>query len=410
MAGITGQGTTFNLPNYVGELFAVSPTDTPFLSSIGGLTGGEKAAGVIDQWQTYDLRNADKHRQRLEGADAPTAEGRARGNVINAVEIHQEKIETSYTKQSTPGQFASTGSAHTGAVGLAGMNPVQAEHPWQVEQALKQVARDIEKGFVNGTFQLPSDNATARKTRGLLPAITTNVTDSGTIVGDGASTFAVNGDITETSHGLSVGDPVVARTITSDAIGVVDDEQIYYVLTAADANTFTIAATLGGATITFPGTTGAITFYEPADLTAVMVLDTMQSVYENGGIMEMDTATLMAPPGLQRALTKLFVTDKGYQEQSREIGGVRVRTILTDFGEFNTMMNRHMPSGALAVVSLEQCAPRFLEVPGKGFLFVEELATTGSADKDQIYGEIGLKYGNERAHGKIVGVKKPAAA
>ena len=35
MAGITGLGTTFNLPNYHGELFAVSPTDTPLLSEIG---------------------------------------------------------------------------------------------------------------------------------------------------------------------------------------------------------------------------------------------------------------------------------------------------------------------------------------------------------------------------------------
>ena len=25
MAGITGQGTTFNLPNYTGELFAITP-------------------------------------------------------------------------------------------------------------------------------------------------------------------------------------------------------------------------------------------------------------------------------------------------------------------------------------------------------------------------------------------------
>lgn len=410
MAGITGQGTTFNLPNYVGELFAVTPTDTPFLSSIGGLSGGEKAVGVIDQWQTYDLRDADKHRQRLEGADAPTAEGRARGNVINALEIHQEKIETSYTKQATTGQFASTGSAHTGAVGLAGTNPVMAEHPWQVEQALKQIARDVEKGFVNGIFQLPSDNVTPRKTRGLLPAITTNVTDSGTIVGDGASTFAANGTITETSHGLSVGDPVVARTITGDAIGVVDDEQIYYVLTAPDANTFTIGAVAGGSTITFPGTSGAITFYEPAALTKAMVLDTCQLAYENGGLMEGETATLMTGPSLARALTYLFVTSSNYQEQSRMVGGVRMRTLLTEFGDLNVMLNRHMPSGALAIVSLEQCAPRFLEVPGMGFLFVEELSKTGSASKDQVYGEIGLRYGNERTHGKIVGVKKPAAA
>ena len=31
MAIVNGQGTTFNLPNFVGELFAITPTETPFL-------------------------------------------------------------------------------------------------------------------------------------------------------------------------------------------------------------------------------------------------------------------------------------------------------------------------------------------------------------------------------------------
>jgi hypothetical protein len=42
MSGIVGMGTTYNLPNYVGELFAITPEDTPLLSSIGGLTGGKR--------------------------------------------------------------------------------------------------------------------------------------------------------------------------------------------------------------------------------------------------------------------------------------------------------------------------------------------------------------------------------
>jgi hypothetical protein len=41
MAGITGQGTTFGLPNYTGELMQISPSETPFLSAIGGLNGGK---------------------------------------------------------------------------------------------------------------------------------------------------------------------------------------------------------------------------------------------------------------------------------------------------------------------------------------------------------------------------------
>lgn len=410
MAGNLGQGTTFDLPNFVGELFSVTPTDTPFLSSIGGLTGGEPADATLFQWQGYDLRNADKLRQRLEGANAPTAESRVRFNVTNVVEVHQEALEISYTKLAATGQFNSTGSSHPGSVGIAGMNPVMNEMDWQTEQHLKQIARDVERGFVNGVFQNPSDNLTPRRSRGILAATVTNVNDQGTLVGDGASTIAANGNITETSHGLSPGDTVIARVLASDAIGVLEEEWLYYVLTTADANTFTLGATPTGATITFPGASGTADFYTTAELTKGMVIDLLQSAYDNGGIMESETATLLSNSTLKRALTKLFVTDANYQEQSRTVGGVRVSTIETDFGILNVMLNRHMPSGALEVVSLEECAPMFLPIPDKGFLFVEPIAKQGAAERAQIYGEIGLKYGNERKHAKQLAVHKPAAA
>src|SRR5690349_14833773 len=99
MSGITGVGTTYNLPNFVGELFGTSPEDTPFLSAVGGLTGGESVASTIFTWQSYDLRDAADDRQRTEGADAPTAEGRARANGSNVLEIHQEQVAVTYTKQ-----------------------------------------------------------------------------------------------------------------------------------------------------------------------------------------------------------------------------------------------------------------------------------------------------------------------
>ena len=37
---VSGIGTTWNLPNYSGELFTADPIQTPLLSMIGGLTGG----------------------------------------------------------------------------------------------------------------------------------------------------------------------------------------------------------------------------------------------------------------------------------------------------------------------------------------------------------------------------------
>lgn len=330
MPGITGMGTTFNLPNYVGELFAVTPEDTPFLSAIGGLTGGRPANSTHFTWSGYDLRDAATDRQRVEGADAPTAEGRARFSVMNVVEIHQETVATSYTKQAATGQFGDIGAAHPNVDGVSGANAVMDEHGWQVTQALKQIARDVEATFIAGTFQDPATNATPRKTRGLMEAITTNAVDAN----DG-----------------------------------VDDQP----------------------------------------LTEDMILGLMQSVWENGGISESETATIMANAWQKRQLTNIFVTQKNYQEQTRNVGGVNLQTIETDFGRLNIMLNRYMPASELAVVSLEQCAPRFLPIPGKGFLFQEELAKTGASERTQIYGEIGLEYGNERTHGKIINLTTTAA-
>ena len=40
--------------------------------------------------------------------------------------------------------------------------------------------------------------------------------------------------------------------------------------------------------------------------------------------------------------------------------------------------------------------------PGKGNFFLEPLAKTGAAEKYQLFGQIGLDYGFEKLHGKLV--------
>lgn len=314
MAGITGMGTTYNLPNYVGELFGTSPEDTPFLSAIGGLTGGVSETATIFTWSTYDLRDADAGRQRKEGAPAPDAEERTRANGSNVLEIHQESVEVSYTKQGAKGLVAATQ--------VLGSQAVQDELSWQLTQAFKQVARDVEKGFITGSYNLPTDNTTVRKTRGLLEAITTNVVTNST-----------------------------AAALTED-----------------------------------------------------MVLDLMQEAWENGGIQESETRTVIVGAKQKRALTKIFIKDAGYKEATRNVGGVNLSTFETDFGTCNIMLDRYMPADTLAVVSLEECKPHFMEIPGKGHFFAEPLAKTGASDKVQLYGEIGLGYGNEAKHAKITGL------
>lgn len=318
MPGITGLGTTFNLPNYVGELFNTSTEDTPFLSAIGGLTGGRATNSTVFVWSTYDLRNADATRQRLEGQDAPTAEERVRQQGSNVLEIHQEQVAVSYTKQAATGNL--TASSTTNPF-TQGMNAVQDELGWQLTQAFKQVARDVEKSFLVGTYLLPPDNGQARRTRGLLQGITTNVID-----GAGAA------------------------------------------------------------------------------LTEDLILDLMERTWTNGGIQEGETRTLICGSWVKRQLTKLFITDKNYREDTRNVGGVSLQTFETDFGRTNIMLDRYMPADTLAVVSLEECTPVFLEIPGKGHFFAEPLAKTGASEKVQLYGEIGLDYGNQMKHGKLYGL------
>ncbi|MFJ5143304.1 DUF5309 family protein [Streptomyces sp. NPDC088707] len=399
MAGsITGMGTTFNLPNYTGELFALTPTETPLLSAIGGLTGGGMTTATEFEWETYDLRDPAQ-RTRTEGADAPTAESRVRGNVKNVVQIHQEAVSVSYTKQAAIGQVASPQSAPFNHGG--GSNPVTNELDWQVTQALKQMALDVNWSFINGQHANPTSNATARQTRGLLSAITTNRIAKG-VTTTGAT--SATDTITATGHGLVDGDKIVF-TATGAATGIVAG-RIYFV-DAVDANTFKVSTSAGGAAITL-GTATGIAYTNPWEtaLTPAHVGDLLQLAYDNGGISEQETATFIVNSAQKRALSNAFAEAYGkFTETSRTVGGVAVDTIVTDFGTLSVMMDRHMPQDVLTVASLEQLMPVFLNIPGKGVFFEEELAKTGASDKVQLYGEVGLKYGSEKAHAVMTGLK-----
>jgi hypothetical protein len=313
MATVSGQGTTFNLPNYTGELFSVAPSDTPFLSAIGGLGGGKVTTSVEFEWQTEDLESTSANNSKVEGAAAPTASGVSRSNVSNVVEIHQEAIEVSYTKQSTVG-------LHSG-INNEEANPVRDELAHQIMMKLRKVAVDVEKSFLSGVYAKPANNSTPRTTRGVLTAITTNV-------------FANGG-------------------------------------------------------------TGRA-------LTKAIVDNALRDMYTNGATLNQASTVLMLGPAQKIALSNLYAAATLNQPtQTRNIGGVAIDTLVTDFGIFGVMVNRWFPAGQIGVVDLSVCHPVFLTNPSKGNLYVEPLAKTGASDKYQVYGEIGLEYGPEIYHGLI---------
>lgn len=393
MSGITGLGTTYDLPNYTGLLYQLTPTDTPFFSAIGGLTGGGQATSTEFEWQTEDLRAASQPAV-VEGATAPTAQERVRANVTNVCQIHQEKVSVSYTKLAAFGAKAGTNNELT--------NPVRNELDHQVELMLKQMVRDIEFSLLRGTYQKPSDNTTARKTRGLLSAVSTNSIDV-----KGAALPTVTGTastdvIASTAHGLSNGDSVVFTALTG---GTGLSTNTGYFVVNKNTNDFQVSLKKGGTAVNFTTDVTAATAYGLTPLTTTHIDDLLQSVYDGGGITESGTATLILNSAQKRRISAVYAAAYGkFVETSRNVGGVNLTTIETDFGVLNIMLNRYMPKYQIAVASLEQCQPVFLEVPGKGHFFAEPLSKTGASEDVQLYGEVGLAYGNEAAHGLLSGL------
>lgn len=390
MSGITGLGTTYNLPNYTGILFGLTPAETPVFSAIGGLTGGMQAVSTEFEWETFDLRNAQQN-VALEGATAPTAQARVRGNVTNVCQVQQEKVSVSYSKLAAFGQKAGSNNSLPSGV--------TNEVDFQLTQMLKQMIRDVEYSFINGTYAKPSDNSTARKTRGLIAAATSNAVNKGTVI---TGLSAATDTITETATALANGDKIVFTSVgESTAIEV---SKVYYVVNKS-TNAFKVALTAGGTAITIG--TATVAYCKPtATATDIVVIeDFVQQVFDNGGLSEQGTATFIANSRQKRAISAAYANSYGkHIMASNTVGGVNVQTVVTDFGTLNIMLNRFVPQDAIILCSLEQLAPVFLEVPGKGHFFAEPLAKTGASDEVQLYGEVGLAYGNEKAHGVLRGL------
>lgn len=95
----------------------------------------------------------------------------------------------------------------------------------------------------------------------------------------------------------------------------------------------------------------------------------------------------------------------GYAPEDRNVGGVNIKQIETDFGNIGVApAHRMMPTSTLLVADISVLDTVFQPVPDKGNLFYEELAKSGAAETGQIFGQIGLNHGPDFAHGTITGL------
>lgn len=407
MAGITGIGTSFNEPNFHGQLFGLTPDETPLLSMAGGVGGGKQTTSTEFEWQTFDLRDPEI-RPRKEGDDAPAPEARVRANVKNIVQVYEETVSTTWTKQATTGQFATTQAApFISYDGLGVGNPIANEHDWQIQQALKQMKRDINYAFWHAKKNVPTDTSTARQMAGLLSVITTNKTFALAPVTAASATDT----ITAAGHGMSNGDQVVF--VDKDAATNVRVNRAYYVVNKA-TDTFKVAASAGGSAITL-GTAAPVYVQVSGTAAKGVTVDLVnafiQGIFDNGGLGQGDTRTLFVPSIQKTCITKAYALAYGSNVNGaiglatgHTVGGVAVDRITTDFGNLNLVVDRDLPKDCIVAVSVEQIDPVFLEMPGRGVLFETKLPTAGSYDKSFIHGQIGLAYGAEHSHGILRGL------
>ena len=145
-------GNTFETYDAVGNredlqnvIYNISPTDTPFMSSIGS----GNAESTKHEWQTDSLATAASNAQ-IEGDDSPSAALSATSRVFNYTQISYKPVMVSGTQE---------------AVNHAGRD---SELAYQIAKAGKELKRDMELDLTgkNAATAGTGNGASARKSRG----------------------------------------------------------------------------------------------------------------------------------------------------------------------------------------------------------------------------------------------------
>jgi hypothetical protein len=133
-------------------IYSISPTDTPFMSSIGKT----KATAVLHEWQTDSLAAATLDNFAVEGDTASDATMSPTTRVGNRCQIAQKTVKISGTLQ---------------AVDKAGR---KSEKAYQLAKASSEIKRDMETTLLSNQVAANGNSTTARKLGGLQAWLNSN--------------------------------------------------------------------------------------------------------------------------------------------------------------------------------------------------------------------------------------------
>ena len=164
--------TSFGVLNYSGALFNQGNTKTPFSSLIGSRIKTTNSVEFVTGQEYSTDGGAQPAISENASLTAPDASVKTRTQKTNVTQIFQETVGVSYAKQSNMGTLS--------GVTLTGQQAHPAhELDFQAAAKMTKIARDIEYTFLNGAYAKADSDAKANKTRGILPAITSNVVAAG---------------------------------------------------------------------------------------------------------------------------------------------------------------------------------------------------------------------------------------
>ena len=151
-------------------IYDISPTETPFMSSIGKT----KATGVLHEWQLDSLAAATLANAAVEGADATSATLAPTSRVGNRTQISQKTIQIAGTEET---------------IDKAGR---KSEKAYQLAKASSELKRDMEKIMLANQAATAGDSTTARTLGSLQAWLNTNYVGTGT-AGSLGTTARVSG-------------------------------------------------------------------------------------------------------------------------------------------------------------------------------------------------------------------------
>lgn len=161
--------TSFGVLNYSGMLFNKGNTRTPLSAIIGGRAKVTNHVEFVVGQEYTTGGGFQPAISETASLTAPDASIITRTQTTNVTQIFQEAVGISYAKESNMGTLSGVNIANQQA------NPIN-ELDFQVAAKMQKVNRDIEYTFINGVYNKATADSEINKTRGLVPAITTNVT------------------------------------------------------------------------------------------------------------------------------------------------------------------------------------------------------------------------------------------